>query len=100
MLTIEVAYALPDRQWLERLSVPEGSSLLDALRCSSLWQQLPELAPAETLTVGVWGRVERQPAERRLQNGDRIEIYRSLTNDPKEARKARAAKVRSARGGR
>ncbi|MEL0028747.1 MAG: RnfH family protein [Perlucidibaca sp.] len=100
MLTIEVAYALPDRQWLERLSVPEGSSLLDALRCSSLWQQWPELAPAEALLVGVWGRGERQPAERRLRNGDRIEIYRPRTNDPKEARKVRAARVRAARGDR
>lgn len=99
-LSVEVAYALPDRQWLEALVVPAGSTLLDALRLSSLWRQVPELAPAEELTLGIWGKVERQPGQRQLQDGDRIEVYRALVHDPKEARKARAAKVRAEKAGR
>ncbi len=99
-LSVEVAYALPDRQWLEVLSVPAGSSVLDALRLSTLWQQVPGLAPPEALTVGVWGKVEKQPATRLLCAGDRIEIYRELLNDPKEARKERAARVRAEKAGR
>jgi len=100
MLSVEVAYALPDRQWLEALSVPAGSTLLDALRQSSLWREVPGLPPLGELTVGIWGKVERQPEACLLREGDRVEIYRPLTHDPKEARKARAARVRAEKAGR
>ncbi len=100
MLTVEVAYALPERQWLEVLTVPAGSHVLDALRQSALWQQFPGLPAAEALTVGVWSKVEKAPAERLLCDGDRIEVYRPLLNDPKDARKARAERVKAGKAGR
>lgn len=100
MLTVEVAYALPERQWLEVLRVPAGSHVLDALRQSALWQQFPDLPAAEALTVGIWSKVEKAPALRLLSDGDRIEVYRPLLNDPKDARKARAARVRAEKAAR
>lgn len=99
-LSVELAYALPERQWLEVVSVPAGSSVLDALRLSTLWQQFPDLPPAEALTVGVWSKVEKDPAQRVLCDGDRIEVYRPLLNDPREVRRARAQRVRAEKGGR
>lgn len=98
LLTIELAYALPERQWLESLSVPAGTVLLEAVRMSALLREQPGLQPVEALTLGIWGKVEKQPEARVLQDGDRIEIYRPLLIDPKEARRARAARVRGERG--
>lgn len=97
MMCIEVAYALPQRQWLESLQVADGCSLLQALAQSGLAQAEPQLLPWDACTLGVWGEVERSPATRILQDGDRIEVYRALLNDPKEARQARARRARAAR---
>lgn len=99
-LNVELAYALAERQWLAALRVPAGSSVLDALRLSALWQQFPELPPPEGLTIGIWGKVEKDPAQRMLREGDRIEVYRPLLNDPREVRKARAARVKAEKAGR
>lgn len=97
MIRIEVAYALPERQWLESLHVAEGCSLLQALMQSGLVRAEPQLLPWEARTLGVWGEVERNPATRILKDGDRIEVYRALLNDPKAARQARARRAREAR---
>jgi hypothetical protein len=45
--------------------------------------------------LGVWSKVVTEPSTHILQDGDRVEIYRPLTIDPKAARKARAEKVRA-----
>ncbi len=63
------------------LSLPPGSSVRDAL-C----QAFPELVP-ETLSVGVWGKLRALGDT--LRDKDRVEIYRPLRVDPKEARRQR-----------
>lgn len=98
LIRVELAYALPTRQHLEQREVPAGTTLLQALEGSQLLQIFPELREAlreETLTLGIWAQVEKQPAQRVLQAGDRIEVYRALTHDPMEARKARALKLKN-----
>ena len=95
-LTVELAYGLPHQQWLLALELPEGTTLQGALDYAREQQLLPVLLDNPTLDglqVGIWNQVEREPALRVLQTGDRIEIYRALTLDPKEARKARALKA-------
>ena len=102
-LDIELACALPDRQLLLARRVPAGTTLLQALDDSGLLQDFTLLAEARaqgTLAFGVWGKVERSPESRVLRDGDRIEVYRPLTRDPKDARKARAEKVRAEGAGR
>ena len=47
--------------------------------------------------LGLFGKLEKDPGQRVLAEGDRVEIYRPLANDPKEIRKARAAKARQRR---
>jgi putative ubiquitin-RnfH superfamily antitoxin RatB of RatAB toxin-antitoxin module len=68
------------------LRLPEGSTLADALRASGIESSIPahELT---ALAAGVWGRVA--DADTLLRQGDRVELYRPLKVDPKEARRLR-----------
>ena len=72
------------------LTVPAGATLLDAVRASGLLARHAELDPAGMRT-GIWGRT--QPADTPLRERDRVEVYRPLQVDPKEARRLRYRKV-------
>jgi uncharacterized protein len=84
-ISIEVVYALPGHQVLRRLSLPAGSSILDAIRASRLLAEFPQI---DLSRVGIHGRLVQPDA--RLRDGDRVEIYRPLQGDPKEIRRKRA----------
>lgn len=87
-IEIEFVYALPGEQQLISIRVAEGASVDDVLNSSDVADILSE---HDTLDyeVGIWGRVvERQ---RRIRAGDRLEIYRPLKMDPREARRRHAA---------
>jgi len=88
-LRIELVYALPERQVLRRVALPEGSRVEDAIRASGLLGEFPEI---DTNRVGIYGKLVGRDA--RLRDRDRVEIYRRLRADPKEIRRARAAKSR------
>ncbi|MGH8530775.1 MAG: RnfH family protein [Nevskiales bacterium] len=88
LIEVEVAYARPDRQVLVTLELPRGATLLDAVRKSGLLQQFPEIE-LEQATLGVFGKIK--PGSELLNGGDRVEIYRPLVADPKQARRRRAA---------
>ena len=91
-ITVEVAYALPERQRILSLQVPAGTTMLDAAARSGiagLFEGL-DLASAK---MGIFGKAVADPRRHVLADGDRVEIYRPLTADPKEARKARARKA-------
>ncbi|HET9645743.1 MAG TPA: RnfH family protein [Burkholderiaceae bacterium] len=76
------------------LDLPEGSSLRRALHASGLLQRHPQLdLERDDLCIGIWGR--RQPLETRLRERDRVEVYRPLLVDPKEARRQRLREQRS-----
>ena len=87
-MKVEVAYALPDRQWLIALEVDEAATVGDALRLSGLLDQVPALA-GQRLTLGVFGRIVAP--EHRLRHADRVEVLRPLSADPKDARRRLAA---------
>jgi putative ubiquitin-RnfH superfamily antitoxin RatB of RatAB toxin-antitoxin module len=86
MLAVEVAYS-PAAGEVDcvALSLPPGATVADALRASGLLQR--HGLDAATLRVGVWCRV--QEAGTLLRDRDRVEIYRPLLVDPKEARRQR-----------
>ena len=88
-MRVELVYALPREQERILLELPPQSTVLDAIRASGLLQRL---TPIESGQVGVWGRPVTP--ETRLRDRDRVEIYRRLIADPKEARRERAAKSR------
>ena len=96
-LAVEVAYALPDRQRILQIEVTPGTTALEAIRQSTIEQEFPELHVDETSAMGIFGQAVKSTQV--LQNGDRVEIYRPLLIDPKEVRRARAAKARQAAGG-
>ena len=83
-MQVEVVFALPDRQMLEVVTVPDDAVVADALRLCSIEARFPGIAFDE-LQAGIWGKpVERTQA---LRDGDRVEIYRPLEMDPREARR-------------
>ncbi len=88
LLHVEVAYAEPDRQRVLGIDIAAGSTLEQAIRASGILTEFPGIDLA-THKVGVFGTVcsLQQP----LQQGDRVEIYRSLLMDPREHRRQRAA---------
>lgn len=92
-LAIEVALALPDRQWLLSLQLEPGATAEQAVLRSGLLEYLPPEHRA-SYQVGIFGKLVAKPAERKLAQGDRVEIYRPLLADPKESRKQRAEKAR------
>ena len=95
MITVEVAYALPEKQRIERLSVARGTSALQAVEQSNLGRFFDELPDTSSMKLGIFGKVI--PATHELQDGERIEIYRDLLIDPKAVRRARAEKAKAER---
>jgi len=93
-LRIEVAYARPDLQKIVELEVDEGTSVFDAASRSGLEQVFPEIS-YEEIDMGVFGKVVKKPREEILRDGDRIELYRPLIIDPKQARLNRAKKPKA-----
>lgn len=86
-LTVEVAWALPDRQVVVRVTVGEGATLRDAIARSGIRQQFPGIDLAAQ-RVGVFGKLKA--LDDPVEAGDRIEIYRPAV-DPKELRRKRAS---------
>lgn len=95
-ITVEVAYALPDKQRIERLSVPIGTLALEAVQLADLGRFFDELPEASAMKLGVWGKAIAPTHE--LADGERVEIYRDLLIDPKAVRRARAEKAKAERG--
>ncbi len=87
-LRIEVVYALPLRQRVIELILPAPCTVEQAIRASGILREFPEIDLA-CQPLGVFGR--RVALTDRLGDGDRVEIYRPLVADPKEARRRRAA---------
>lgn len=92
---IEVAYALPDKQRIVKLDVPSGTTALQAVSMSQLDEVFEDLVLGPDIKLGVWGKAVT--GDRVLAMGERVEIYRPLLIDPKEVRKARAARAKAAR---
>jgi len=89
-IVVDVVYALPRRQVMRRIALPEGSTLADAIRASGLAVEFPEI---DSTRAGIYGKPAA--ADAILRDRDRVEIYRPLQTDPKEVRRARAARKRA-----
>jgi uncharacterized protein len=95
---VEVVYALAGEQRLVRLRVPAGTSAREAALRSGMDAHFSGLDLAQA-PLGIFGKLVARPEERVLEEGERVEIYRPLVADPKEVRKARAARARAAQQG-
>jgi len=86
---VEVVYALSNKQSLVEVNVADDATVEQAIIASKLVTQYPEI-DLQKNSVGIFSK--KVLLQHRLRAGDRIEIYRSLEIDPKEARRIRAAK--------
>ena len=84
MLAVEVAYALPQRQWLLALRVPSGTTAREAIARSGILSHCPDIS-LEQVEIGIFG--ERCALDAVLREGDRVEIYRALKADPNVVRR-------------
>ncbi len=100
LITVEVAYALPQQQKIIELLVAPGTTALQAVERSGITRVFPDIDLASA-KMGIFGQVLGTkglglPHEHVLHAGDRVEIYRPLTSDPKESRRKRAEKSKDA----
>lgn len=96
LLDIEVAYVKPGDQILRALQGKPGMTVEQAIKSSGIIEDCPEIDLGKN-KVGVFGKAAKLDAE--LRPGDRVEIYRPLIADPKEARKKRAEQGKSLKKG-
>jgi putative ubiquitin-RnfH superfamily antitoxin RatB of RatAB toxin-antitoxin module len=85
-ICVQVCHPLPGEPRLRELTMVEGSTVRDAVMASGL---LPQFDP-DDCPVGIFGK--KKAPDTVLRNGDRVEIYRPLVADPKDARRRRAVK--------
>jgi uncharacterized protein len=93
-IKVEVAYALPNKQMILEVEVAEGTNALEAARQSGVTSKF-EGIDLDNAKLGIFGKAVAPTQV--LKAGDRVEVYRPLLADPKEVRKARAARAKERR---
>ncbi len=87
MINVEIAYVKPEKQALISISVAENCTVSEAILQSKILAEFPEIE-LDVAKVGIFSTL--CTLEKIVENGDRIEIYRPLQTDPKDARRQRA----------
>ena len=93
-MKVEVAYATPSKQVILSLELPLGTMIEEAIRLSGIKDHFPEI-DLQQQGVGVFSIP--QNLDYALKEGERVEIYRELLIDPKEARRSKAKALKSQR---
>ena len=93
---VEVVYARPERQEIASISLPEGSTVEQAIAASGLLAKHPEIDLTKN-KLGIYAKLAKPDTA--LRDRDRVEIYRPLIADPKEVRKQRAAEGKAMKKG-
>jgi putative ubiquitin-RnfH superfamily antitoxin RatB of RatAB toxin-antitoxin module len=90
--SVEVVYALPQRQCIVQVALREGMTAREAVTASGLAGEFPEIE-TRPLLLGIFGR--RVDDAQPLRAGDRVEIYRPLKSDPRDARRRTVRQARA-----
>lgn len=88
VIQVDVLYATRDRQDPVRLFLQAGATVQNAIDESKILELYPS-ARLLPLVVGIFGEIIQDPSSYPLDDGDRVDIYRPLLIDPKEARRQR-----------
>ena len=88
-LRVRVVHAAADAQYQRELTVAAGTTVAAAIQLSGI-AKAAGLKENEMAHLGIFGRSVAPDTV--LRDGDRVEIYRELKIDPREARRRRAAK--------
>lgn len=91
-MKVEVAYATPKRQVLLTVSVEDGCTVKHAIEKSGVLGMFPEI-DLDTQKVGIYSKAT--PLDAVVEDGARIEIYRSITADPKTVRRRAKAEEKA-----
>lgn len=86
-MKVEIAFALPHQQIILPLEAPENCTVEKAVDASGILERFPEIDLSKN-KVGIFGKLVK--LDTLLGEGDRVEIYRPLIIDPKQARRQRA----------
>lgn len=96
-VNVEVAYATPEKQVVIPVNIQDDAQLIEAILVSGVLEMFPKLQKIHDenvfdLKVGIFSK----PCDlgQQVSDGDRIEIYRPLENDPKEMRRSRASAMK------
>jgi uncharacterized protein len=89
LISVEVAYATPERQLLTPVSLAANSSIEQAIEESGVLREFPEIDLSKQ-KVGIFGQV--CSLDKILSSEDRVEIYRPLKQNPMDARRVRLQK--------
>jgi putative ubiquitin-RnfH superfamily antitoxin RatB of RatAB toxin-antitoxin module len=89
-ITVEVCYVAPELQFLRKVELASGSTILQAIVASGVQRVVPD--PVDAMMVGIYSKLKKLDTV--LKQSDRVEIYRPLLVDPMTARRARANKKR------
>ena len=89
-ISVEVVYALPQKQYLQQVRLEEGATVEQAIIASGLTRLRTDIDLSKN-QVGIWSRPVKLQDE--VHDGDRVEIYRPLIADPKALRRQRAEKA-------
>lgn len=93
---VEIAYARADEQAILSIEADKGLTVKEAIGRSGILRRFPEI-DLKVNRVGIFSKLAK--LDQVLEPGDRVEIYRTLIADPKEARKQRAARGKAMRKG-
>ncbi|WP_058959169.1 RnfH family protein [Type-E symbiont of Plautia stali] len=91
-ITVEVVYALPNKQYLRSVTLEEGATVEQAIKASGLLSLRKDIDLSNN-KVGIFSRPVKLGDA--VQDGDRVEIYRPLIADPKQMRRQRAERSAS-----
>ena len=99
IINVSIVYALPERAWIKSLVMNRGAIPEDLMQKSGLFKAFPELQQKfEKQELGFGVFAQRVDENYLLAEGDRLEIYRPLTVDPKTVRRELAAKGKTMSG--
>ena len=89
-INVTVCYATDTLEFLRALRLEAGATIADALKVSGLAHEVPGI-DLSAMAVGIYGK--KKTLDTVLREHDRVEVYRPLLADPKNARRRRPAKT-------
>ena len=89
IIEVEILYALPDSVFLKKIKIHKNATIEEAILHSQVMTRYPEI-DLTRCKVGIFSKIF--PLNHTLKANDRVEIYRPLQADPKQARLKRAQK--------
>ena len=84
MVNVGVAYTTQTKQVWLKVELPDGSTVIDAIEESGVLDMFPEI-DLQNQKIGIYGKMTK--AGEKLKEGDRVEIYRPITADPKTVKR-------------